>query len=48
VVAEGGTVVWCSRTPARRFYERAGFAAHGEEWVDPEIGPHRDVAEVGA
>jgi GNAT superfamily N-acetyltransferase len=41
VVAEGGTLVWChARTPARRFYERAGFTAHGEAWVDPEIGPH--------
>ena len=25
---------------ARRFYERAGFAVHGDEWDDPEIGPH--------
>lgn len=49
VAAEGGALVWCNaRVPARRFYERAGFAAHGDEWVDPEIGPHvamwRDVA----
>jgi GNAT superfamily N-acetyltransferase len=37
----GATVVWCNaRVPARRFYERAGFAAHGEPWDDPEIGPH--------
>jgi GNAT superfamily N-acetyltransferase len=41
VAAAGGTLVWCNaRVPARRFYERAGFAAHGDEWVDPEIGPH--------
>jgi GNAT superfamily N-acetyltransferase len=41
VAAAGGEMVWCNaRTPARRFYERAGFAAHGDEWVDPEIGPH--------
>jgi GNAT superfamily N-acetyltransferase len=41
VAAAGGTLVWCNaRVPARRFYERAGFAAHGEEWVDPDIGPH--------
>lgn len=37
----GGTVVWChARVPARRFYERAGFEVHGDEWLDPEIGPH--------
>ena len=39
--AEGGELVWCNaRTPARRFYERAGFVAHGDEWDEPEIGPH--------
>lgn len=48
VTASGGALVWCNaRVPARRFYERAGFRAHGDEWVDPEIGPHvamwRDV-----
>lgn len=41
VAAGGGEVVWCNaRTPARRFYERAGFAVHGDPWDDPEIGPH--------
>jgi predicted GNAT family N-acyltransferase len=41
VAAARGSLVWCNaRVPARRFYERAGFAAHGEEWVDPDIGPH--------
>ncbi len=36
-----GSLVWCNaRVPARRFYERAGFVAHGDEWDDPEIGPH--------
>lgn len=41
VVLEGGTLVWCNaRTPARRFYEREGFVVEGDEWVDPEIGPH--------
>lgn len=41
IAAEGGSLVWCNaRTPARAFYERAGFRAHGDEWVDPEIGPH--------
>lgn len=48
VRAQGGSLVWCNaRVPARRFYERAGFAVHGDEWEDPEIGPHvamwRDV-----
>lgn len=39
--AAGGALVWCNaRLPARRFYERAGFRTHGDEWVDPEIGPH--------
>jgi GNAT superfamily N-acetyltransferase len=37
----GASIVWCSaRIPARAFYERAGFAATGEPWVDPDIGPH--------
>jgi predicted GNAT family N-acyltransferase len=42
--------VWChARTPAQPFYKRAGFAAHGDEWVDPEIGPHVAMwLEVGA
>jgi GNAT superfamily N-acetyltransferase len=41
VVVEGGEVMWChARTPARRFYERAGFVAHGEPWEEPENGPH--------
>lgn len=41
VRAAGGGVLWCNaRTPAQRFYERAGLATRGEPWVDPEIGPH--------
>ncbi len=41
VAASGASLVWCNaRVPARRFYERAGFRAHGDEWVDPAIGPH--------
>lgn len=39
--AQGGGELWCNaRTPARSFYARAGFTEVGEEWVDPEIGPH--------
>jgi len=41
VRAAGGTLIWCNaRTPARTLYERAGFTAHGDEWIDPVIGPH--------
>jgi GNAT superfamily N-acetyltransferase len=41
VAEHGGGVLWCNaRTPARTFYERAGLVVRGEEWVDPEIGPH--------
>ncbi|HLT69109.1 MAG TPA: GNAT family N-acetyltransferase [Acidimicrobiales bacterium] len=41
VADQGGALVWCNaRTPARRFYQRAGFRTHGEPWEDPEIGPH--------
>jgi GNAT superfamily N-acetyltransferase len=39
--ADGPDVLWCNaRTPARRFYERAGLVTIGEPWDDPEIGPH--------
>ena len=39
--AQGGGVLWCNaRTPAQRFYERAGFQTHGDPWEEPEIGPH--------
>jgi GNAT superfamily N-acetyltransferase len=37
----GATRVWCNaRTPARGFYERAGFTTEGEEFELPDIGPH--------
>jgi ribosomal protein S18 acetylase RimI-like enzyme len=37
----GGRRAWCNaRTPARGFYERAGFVAEGEEFELPRIGPH--------
>ena len=33
VAARGGGLLWCNaRMPARRFYERAGFTAWGEEF----------------
>jgi len=39
--AHGATRVWCNaRTPARSFYERAGFAVTSEEFELPDIGPH--------
>lgn len=41
VATHGGGVLWCSaRTPARSFYERAGFRTEGEPWESPELGPH--------
>ncbi len=49
VADNGGGLVWChARTPARSLYERAGFAAYGDVWDEPVIGPHigmwREVA----
>ena len=39
--AAGRAVLWCQgRTGARRFYERQGFAAVGEEFENPGTGPH--------
>ena len=44
VALEGGGLIWCTaRTPARRFYEREGFMVEGDEWIDPEIGPHFEM-----
>jgi len=48
VALRGGGLLWCqARLPVRRFYERAGFTAIGDEWVEPNTGPHiamwRDV-----
>lgn len=41
IVRQGGRLVWCNaRTPAQRFYERAGFVTRGDGWIDPDIGPH--------
>lgn len=38
---QGATRVWCNaRTPARSFYERAGFRVVSDEFELPQIGPH--------
>lgn len=45
---QGGGELWCNaRTPARSFYARAGFTEVGQEWVDPEIGPHVRMRRSG-
>jgi GNAT superfamily N-acetyltransferase len=39
--ARDATRVWCNaRTPALRFYERAGFSASSQVFEIPPIGPH--------
>jgi ribosomal protein S18 acetylase RimI-like enzyme len=39
--AAGAQRIWCNaRTPARRFYERAGFRVTSKEFELPMIGPH--------
>jgi ribosomal protein S18 acetylase RimI-like enzyme len=41
VGSQGGGLLWCNaRVPAIGLYRRAGFTTYGDEWVDPEIGPH--------
>jgi len=41
VAAHGGGLVWCNaRAGARALYQRAGFAADGDAFDLPEIGPH--------
>ena len=38
---QGAIILWCyGRTSARRFYERHGFRAVGDEFVSPHTGPH--------
>ncbi|HSX68835.1 GNAT family N-acetyltransferase [Nocardioides sp.] len=37
----GAGLVWCNaRVSAEGLYRKAGFAAVGEPWDDPQIGPH--------
>lgn len=44
VAANGGGLVWCGvRTAALTLYLRAGFALHGQQWDEPQIGPHQRV-----
>ena len=39
--AHGASRVWCNaRTPAQRFYERAGFHVSSQVFDVPQIGPH--------
>lgn len=41
VQRHGGELIWCNaRTPALNLYLREGFVTEGEQWIDPEIGPH--------
>jgi GNAT superfamily N-acetyltransferase len=41
VEEQGGGLVWCNaRTPALSLYLREGFVTEGDEWLDPDIGPH--------
>lgn len=41
VRSEGAEVLWFNaRTPARAFYERGGCSVVGEQWEDPDLGPH--------
>lgn len=41
VSAQGGGLLWCNaRVPAVGLYRRAGFTTYGDEWLDPDIGPH--------
>ncbi|HWD52384.1 MAG TPA: GNAT family N-acetyltransferase [Acidimicrobiales bacterium] len=41
VADHGGGLLWCNaRVPAVGLYRRAGFTTYGEEWIDPDIGPH--------
>jgi len=40
-LAEGASRIWCNaRSPARSFYERAGFRITSEEFELGEMGPH--------
>lgn len=41
ISAHGGALLWChGRTSALLFYRALGFQSHGEEFLNPETGPH--------
>lgn len=41
IAAQGGGTLWCNaRVAAKGLYARAGLETWGEEWEEPEIGPH--------
>ena len=41
----GGDLAWLNgRTPARQFYRHLGFEQVGDDWNDPESGPHMTMA----
>ena len=43
--SNGGDLVWLNgRTPARSFYKHLGFEQIGDDWDDPESGPHMTMA----
>ncbi len=47
VASHGGGLLWCTaRLGARGFYLRHGFDAEGEEWVDPQTGPHVHMSRL--
>ena len=53
VASEGGGLLWCnSRLEAVDLYRRGGLETRGDQWEDPELGPHvamsRSVAGVGS
>lgn len=42
--ANGAASMWAqARTSALEFYRRAGWAAVGDEWIKPGVGPHRYI-----
>ncbi len=41
VAGAGGGRLWCNaRVPAVGFYRHFGLCPVGEEWEEPDIGPH--------
>jgi ribosomal protein S18 acetylase RimI-like enzyme len=45
--ARGGTLVWCNaRASAAGFYDKLGFARHGDAFELPNIGPHYVMSKL--